>query len=471
MNKREDSKEATEEYSAYFLFQIFCPIFLVALLRDLEATQQLSVAMMACFALLMVTVLGKYPIRMLLCFLGMYLFAVFRDSFPDLGDFGYLTLGSTIVLIFTLSKYSILKLAPLETIGALRATLLRGLGIALLFSAIAKINLDFFNPDHGCSSYLTMQGLSFLGIMLESNPEKTSYFFGIGLISWQMLAGASILSGKFMRAIFLSTVLVQTVFMLLGYHDFTSLTCSLILLTLPHQTYQELHSSINIGSFKIRRGSIFVVFCLSSLIATFSLAYTNLPQTTKGFYSSLGFVLGFLYLITYASPSIRSLSRFPITFPHFRKLHLVFILFIILVGLSPYLGLNSKAVFTELSNLKTEKDISNHLLLPYNRLRFFSYQSDLVFVEKVHVKLKRSFQNRQLEGNMLPLLEFIKKRRRWKKLQYDYIAVISYQKNPYIITGKDSDPNFVKHDNSLAESLMSFKPVATSSATDKCYWH
>ena len=57
--------------------------------------------------------------------------------------------------------------------------------------------------------------------------------------------------------------------------------------------------------------------------------------------------------------------------------------FVLFFGLNPYLGLRTAGTFTMFSNLQTESDGSNHLLLGSNPLKIWEVQDDAVHVLKI----------------------------------------------------------------------------------------
>lgn len=94
----------------------------------------------------------------------------------------------------------------------------------------------------------------------------------------------------------------------------------------------------------------------------------------------------------------------------------VFPFLLLLHGFTSYLGLRTAGNFTMFSNLRTEGERSNHLLLSGNPLKLWGYQEDVVrFIAIDDRSARIGYQYQPLEGNNLPVVKFRKLIQRWTR--------------------------------------------------------
>jgi hypothetical protein len=95
---------------------------------------------------------------------------------------------------------------------------------------------------------------------------------------------------------------------------------------------------------------------------------------------------------------------------------LVFPALLLLHGLTSYLGLRTVGNFTMYSNLRTEGERSDHLLLGSNPLKLWDYQEDVVrFLRIDDARAEIGYAYKPLQGYALPVVEFRKQIYRWTR--------------------------------------------------------
>ena len=140
------------------------------------------------------------------------------------------------------------------------------------------------------------------------------------------------------------------------------------------------------------------------------------------------------------------------------KLLWLYVAFLVLSPLSPYIGLKTRSALSMHCNLRTETGHWNHLFLPEG-MRVFNYQDDLV--EVIDSDLS-DFAHLRDEGMALPYFEF----RRWCRLsEADFFvefrrgggAVQRFVK----VGGEGSHPELMQG-APLLEWFLCFNPVGAS---------
>ena len=122
------------------------------------------------------------------------------------------------------------------------------------------------------------------------------------------------------------------------------------------------------------------------------------------------------------------------------------------------------------SNLRTEGEISNHLLLRANPLKLWSYQEDAVRLIEINdhlVKIGHHYE--PLKGNKLPVVEFKKLIYKWYKAGYTVPLTFEYQGDIYSTEDIVNDPVWGTNNRNWEMVLMDFR-VIQSEGANKCRW-
>ncbi len=120
----------------------------------------------------------------------------------------------------------------------------------------------------------------------------------------------------------------------------------------------------------------------------------------------------------------------------------VFATLLIFIGLTPYLGLRTAGSFSMFSNLRTEGDSSNHLLLGSNPIKVWGYQEDVVWILEIDDRYGDTIYHYDgsPRGYALPVVEFRKWIYAWG--QAGYRVPMTYAYDGYRHTTEDivTDP-------------------------------
>jgi hypothetical protein len=149
---------------------------------------------------------------------------------------------------------------------------------------------------------------------------------------------------------------------------------------------------------------------------------------------------------------------------------MIFPLFLLLHGLTSYLGLRTAGNFSMFSNLRTEGVRSNHLLLPGNPLKYWHYQDDLVrFVHIDDRQARIGYQYRPLQGNQLPVVEFKKLIYAWTRTGRVIPITFEYRGEIHSTDDIVNDPVWRTPARDWDMLLMDFR-VVQPVGPNRCRW-
>lgn len=149
----------------------------------------------------------------------------------------------------------------------------------------------------------------------------------------------------------------------------------------------------------------------------------------------------------------------------------VFPILLIFIGLTPYLGLRTAGNFSMFSNLRTEGESSNHLLLGSNPLKVWGYQEDVVWILDIDDRYGDVIYHYDgsPRGYALPVVEFRKWIHAWD--QAGYTVPMTYAYDGYRHTTADivTDPAWRTEDLTPQLYLMDFRYIQPGQP-NYCRW-
>jgi hypothetical protein len=114
--------------------------------------------------------------------------------------------------------------------------------------------------------------------------------------------------------------------------------------------------------------------------------------------------------------------------------------FLAFFGMNTYLGLRTTGTLTMFSNIRTEGQYSNHLLLRNNPFKIFNYQEDVVTVIDLDKRFK---EDRILKGYSYAKVNFQREMRKEQWWDNDDVYLkVSYRGEIYETVDLNSDPVF-----------------------------
>ena len=155
------------------------------------------------------------------------------------------------------------------------------------------------------------------------------------------------------------------------------------------------------------------------------------------------------------------------------KVGLSFIFFLIFFGTQNYLGLSTAGNFSMFSNLVTEGEKGNHLLLKNNYFKIFSLQDDLVWVEKVTPQgLDFWRKGWSFTGYGIPLIEFKRSlhNKRKDERYYEVSMEFTYNEKRYFVENIVLDESWSPKEYDWKMKLFQFRRVHSLQMPVYCQW-
>lgn len=248
--------------------------------------------------------------------------------------------------------------------------LLRILALAVYgISFIHKLNADFLNPAVSCANVMTSEILQRLH--LPDLSPRLSSLPSFATLAVEAIIPVLLLSRRTIRA----GVLLAWVFHFLlalhphpGVYSFSALILVLVSQFLPERSDQHFLAWLQSDSGKVARYFVLLLIGLVALLLGKGTSPMWSVRLGLGLWMALSIVALPLLMRQMEFERLRWRMAWPLG---------IFVLIFLLNGFAPYLGWQTTRVFSMFSNLRTEGDTSNHLLVPAS-WRLADYQAELV---------------------------------------------------------------------------------------------
>ena len=420
-------------------------------------------------------------------------FLVFR--FPDVANHVNLLLCLNVAMISVMA-YSLIRgrESPDHDYAALLPVLRIGLVLVYVIAGFDKLNSDFLNPAASCAagmlaSIIDAMRTQFLGVPLVvpvavaaaclgyrllrrgrfGSPGTRTfttvvvgaaaaglagvllvlvgpgpYASAIGLIAavsviaWELGGGLLLVVPRLQAAIIAFSLLMHAALALIGFVDFGALAAALLFTFVPTSYVRQLTG---------RRLHVYAGICFAiALLCGWSTHIHRIPELallTGLAFDAAVIIAIWPLLVTVFSGGQR---------PRWDGVHIldrampawlyVFPIVLVFIGLTPYLGLRTAGNFSMFSNLRTEGESSNHLLLGGNPIKMWNYQEDVVWILDIDDRYGDVIYHYDgsPRGYALPVVEFRKWIHAWSRAGYR--VPMTYAHNGYSYTTDDivTDP-------------------------------
>lgn len=314
------------------------------------------------------------------------------DRFPNLANHSNLSL----FLIAVLWPFTVLHLRRdsstryQDLIKTLRLTAF----FVYFFAAFHKCNSDFFDPAVSCANDKLKDYYELFPWFLSSYLSSIKALMPFVAFSVEVFVPLALAIPKLRSIGIIFQVVVHCILAPVGFVDFSALG---LVFTWAYVEPSKLSSTNAISNFR-RLGLLLVI--LAAALGFFRWD----PQ--RAVYGSLeGVVFSLVSLLFLVRVVLPALSLSPLAAPKgfIWRLSLVIL---VLFGASNYLGLRTAGTFSMFSNLRTEGEHTNHLLLPRNLFKVFSYQDDLIEVVSVDQRIQGIYRRMPNVGQLIPRIEF-----------------------------------------------------------------
>ena len=354
--------------------------------------------------------------------------------------------------------------------------------ITYFYTGFHKLNAGFlYDTEHSCSRwYIEKLFRPFSASFRLESPSIIS-FLSVSVLLTE-LGGAFLLAFRRTRYLGLFSALsLHAILSPGGFVNFASLAVACMLTFLPKKLFQDEKRAERL----IKSYGLLAVFyaLLNGLLVYFDLeGGRRMINPIQGFIyiPTVGLVIYLLF--AKRANKISFLEPEP-SKERIGKLGWVVILFLVFWGAQNYLGLRTTGTFSMFSNLTTEGERSNHLLLGSNPLKIFSYQDDLVWIREVRPPYLDDFGKLgRISGSWVPLVAFQRalwhgqdpwRRKRWdpcRKKCREYEIDFSYKGEDYTVSRILSDERWTPREKTWEMKLLHFRKVHSAGEPVRCRW-
>ena len=354
--------------------------------------------------------------------------------------------------------------------------------ITYFYAGFHKINSGFlYDTEHSCSRwYIEKLFRPFWSDFRLESPLIIS-FLSVSVLLTE-LGGALLLAFRRTRHLgLLSALSLHAILSPGGFVDFASVAIACMLTFLPKKLFEDKERIERI----IKSYGLLTIFYA---LLTWLLIFFEIGEGRRMIRPVQGFIyiptVGLVIYLLFAKRAnkISFLEPEP-SKERIGKLGWVVILFLVFWGAQNYLGLRTTGTFSMFSNLTTEGERSNHLLLGSNPLKIFSYQDDLVWIREVRPPYLDDFGKLdRISGSWVPLVAFQRalwheqdpwRRKRWdpcRKKCREYEIDFSYKGEDYTVSHILSDERWTPREKTWEMKLLQFRKVHSAGEPVSYKW-
>ena len=276
--------------------------------------------------------------------------------------------------------------------------------ILYFFVVFHKLNTDFFDPLTSCAGHFYLAQIQRFPL-LSSLPigENSPIYFTLiieAAIPLLLCLRPTRQAGILLGLVFHAAISFNPIS---GFYNFSSMLFALFFLfssfDLESTSFSKLASPLRRWqSLSFRHQSLLAILAMLGALIALS-ALSNMLETTN----DLVLFLWALYCIALFTGTVLLPKTTPERglFSPVPGFLLLMPLLTILNGTSPYLGLKTETAFAMYSNLRTEGERSNHLLVP-QAVQLFDFQQNLVEIKDSSSGFLKNLAQRRL---LLPFFE------------------------------------------------------------------
>lgn len=323
--------------------------------------------------------------------------------------------------------------------------------------------------------------LLFTGTANITSPGMALFFLIlVFVLAWQLVEGPMLLLPRFQWVALAASLLVHVVLAFARVTDFQAIAVALLFAFLPKSVWQVIarRQSLSLGGIGTTRFQLYFLLNSWLLMGAWVLLLA-LGVTTQRMYA-LGGLLFNVALLIILWPVITELfsRNRDWRWEGIRPFHagtpaLLFLVPLLMIpfGLTSYLGLRTAGNYSMFSNLRTEPEGWNHLLLPGPIATLASHQQDLVHIHHI-ARLPRGLhkQHEPLGGMKLPLIEFRKLLYSLREADQAVAARISYKGRTWVSADIARHPDWRVEQRDMAMVLSDFRQIQVEPSPNKCRW-
>lgn len=381
-------------------------------------------------------------------------FIYFIEKFPRLANHGNIEFFIEIVILALLfCRFFNLKLKiPAKLIGYL----FRVSVVSIYFyTGFNKLNTDFFNPCVSCVNEINNYILgNFIGTKINISDYYSS-LFQYATIAVEMILPFGLFFYQTRKATAILLLLFHFYLNFAVYADFSALALFLIIGSIL-DFESKTNENKGIQWLKYYVGFTLVAFTIRQLLikSHFNPYYFG---CIEGSIFNIGWLIFLYHFFKNYEPKRYSFEK------NFSLPLCICFILISFWTLRSYIGLGNSGNLTMFSNLNTEKERSNHLVINTKYTKIVDFEEDNVLILKLHDTLKKL----NLVHHKIPITEFQFLSKKWSdRYKIKLHCVLVYKKDTIKIDDLKTSPFSA---TKWWYKYLYFRTIQTE-GPNKCQW-
>ncbi|MEM6611369.1 MAG: hypothetical protein AAF652_03775 [Cyanobacteria bacterium P01_C01_bin.72] len=320
----------------------------------------------------------------------------------------------------------------------------------------------------GALFYFELTGSLFSAFVLATS---------IMVLLWELMGALMMFIPRLQVIIFIWSMLMHLVLAPIGFVDFGSLAFAFWLTFIPPNYVECLQQMLTIPGLQWQIDRSLIYLLINIIVGLISgLYYLAYPEFNINESAGVLFMIAVLIVIY---PVVKKLVDEPNSWRGVKiidrkmpKFMYLFIFFLSVYAATSYLGLRTAGNFSMFSNLRTEGETSNHLLLGNNQLKIWNYQEDVIKILEIDDEsAKIGHKYRPLQDHFLPAVEFKKLVHKWTKAGYTVPLTYEYGDRIYRTDNVVNDPLWLTPKLNWEMRLMDFRVIQPDNGEPNyCRW-
>jgi hypothetical protein len=295
------------------------------------------------------------------------------------------------------------------------------------------------------------------------------------VVAWELAGGPLLAVPRFQGPVLAFSWAMHSMLALILFVDFASLALAILFTFVPRPYIELLNGRVRvpIAGFELQRAHLYFAICVLAGVITgpHGLARYIDVRLVAGIVfnaAALAFIWPLLSaLASHPRPAWVGVSLASRVTP---KWMFILPVFLLVHGMTSYLGLRTAGNFSMFSNLRTEGARSNHFLLGSNPLKIWDYQEDAVrFISIDDRRAAIGYQYRALKGHQLPVVEFRKLIHLWTKAGRTVPMTFEYQGCIHATDNIVNEQAWRTDARDWEMTLMDFR-IIQPEGPNKCRW-
>lgn len=330
--------------------------------------------------------------------------------------------------------------------------------ILYFFTFFHKLNWDFLDPVSSCAGrkledYYDMIPLHWTNVRYAFYHYTPALGLIVeGVIPVFIFAGAT----RYFAILFI--IILHFTLAPMGFTDFSSLAMSFGWLF------------VDPNRLKIEKLEFhFKVLALTSVLLSLVIGIFRFPDQVQALEIPEGLAFAGIYAPFCLYYFLGSVSRENLPLPKFNWQKAV-VLFLFFFGMNSYLGLRTAGNFSMFSNLRTEGELSNHMLLGSNPFKVFGMQEDVVEILDVSKSAAGFYKRMPRKGQKIPKIEFSRLLSKYREYRWRGVKLkIRYEGKEYSTKNAGFDRDFFEESPWILVKLFKFRFIQPD-RPQFCHW-